>query len=653
MVKNQAFAAVLGPSGSGKSSVVYAGLLSQLRREGRWLVADLRPGNLPFSALANALITLLEPDKGEMERLLAVRQLAQALAQGELSLREVITRIIHIQASLPNAPDFLLVIDEFEQLYTLCPIPEVRQRFLEALLSVITATWHVSVTVIIIMRADFTNEALAYQPFADRLQRATLFLQPMTRDELQQAIEAPAYKLGASFDEGLVARILDDVGQESGNLPLLEFALTLLWDNQTNGRLTHGAYEAIGRVRGALTRHADNTYEQLNRVERTHVQRLLIQMVQPGLQMEDTRRFITRNELSNEDWTLVQRLADRRILVTKQAANGQDIAEIVHEALIRDWLQLRAWLDDNRDFLQWRKQLRAARQLWVASDKDDTALLQGQLLVEARTWWQASGSELNLQEKDFLQMSFDHDEHIQRQLIETSQRKKRMVLGGAMVLSTIVLLVTLSFLSIQRQATTRLVNVLVTRADLLPAEELDLALLLLLEAFRLTESAEVAVELQSVLRQEPHLVTFLHSPTGSKALSLAFSQLDESLLAAGYQDGTVVLWDLETKRPLTTFQGTDATGAWDLAFSSASQTLAVGGGNGLINLWDTENQLSLSRTIPAHKGVVSSLDFDREGKVLVSGSADGTILLWDIHSQPMVPTVTQNFGRPCISYVAS
>jgi len=225
-VRDRPLVALLGPSGSGKSSVLFAGLLPYLRRDG-WVIADFRPGSDPFRHLAASLIPLLEPELSETDRLVEARKLAAALDGDDLPLADVARRIVQKQ---PDAGRLLLVVDQFEELYTLCPDEAVRRRFLDALLA--AAGEEVPLTILPALRADFLGRALSYRPFADVLQAHDLKLGPMNREELRDVIVRPAQKLGVRFEAGLVERILDDVAAAPGNLPLLEFALTLLWERQ-------------------------------------------------------------------------------------------------------------------------------------------------------------------------------------------------------------------------------------------------------------------------------------------------------------------------------------------------------------------------------------------------------------------------------------
>ena len=320
-VDKSRLAAVVGPSGSGKSSVVNAGLLPQLRQQGDWAIVAFRPGGEPLQALAHALLPWLEPDLTETERLVETRKLAEALGYGELPLADVVARILEKHAGLER---LLLLADQFEETFTLCADSERRHALLDVLLGSVEGPQQSALpvfTLLLTMRADFMEQALAFRPLADALQDSDLILGPMTREELERAVTEPAHKLGVGFEAGLVERILDDVGDEPGNLPLLQFALTMLWDHEQAWRLSHEAYEAIGRVEGALTRHADEVYDRLAADEQEAARRVLPQLVRPGEGTEDTRRVARRADLGDADWGLVQRLADASVLSSNSICN--------------------------------------------------------------------------------------------------------------------------------------------------------------------------------------------------------------------------------------------------------------------------------------------------------------------------------------------
>jgi energy-coupling factor transporter ATP-binding protein EcfA2 len=273
-VQKKSLVAVIGPSGSGKSSVVFAGLIPRLQQVGAQGLAPLhiasfRPGDRPFRNLARQLVPLLETQMSEIDQLVEVNKLATALQQGNLALQDVVTRIQE-----KNSGDrLLLVADQFEELYTLCQDVQERQIFLIRLLEAVNQTRNFNL--VLTLRADFLGYALSYRPFADALQNADVKLGPLNRQELQDAVQKPAEKQGVKLEQGLTERILEAVAEEPGNLPLLEFALTQLWEKQSNGKLTHAAYDAIGGVEKALSNHADDVYAQLTDEEQKQVQKIL------------------------------------------------------------------------------------------------------------------------------------------------------------------------------------------------------------------------------------------------------------------------------------------------------------------------------------------------------------------------------------------
>jgi hypothetical protein len=337
------FIPLLGASGSGKSSVVLAGLVPKLYQAGHWQFTHFRPGagEDPFHALALALVQLYTPELNKTERIYQARQLAGYFRKGEVPLADVFATI---RQNFPT-DRVLLIADQFEELYTSTD-ENTRRNFLDLLLTGISAPTDRSPfapIIIATMRADFLGNALSYPPFADVLRNDDLkLLRSMNRAELTEAIEQPAQKLEVAFEAGLVDRILGDVETEPGILPLLEFALTELWQRRSGKQLTHAAYEAIGEVQGALGRHANQEYAKFkDEADRERVRRIFIQLVRPGEGAEDTRRIATKAELGEQNWSLVKQLADARLVVTSRNGADLETVEVVHEALIRNWGELR------------------------------------------------------------------------------------------------------------------------------------------------------------------------------------------------------------------------------------------------------------------------------------------------------------------------
>ncbi|MFQ5858224.1 MAG: BTAD domain-containing putative transcriptional regulator, partial [Anaerolineae bacterium] len=665
--------AVIGPSGSGKSSVIFAGLLPHLRQGGQgdkgtgrqgdhastaplpypgedtWLVADFRPGSRPFHHLAAALIPLREPRMGETEWSGATRKLAESLSQGYLSLSHVVARILQKSP----ATRLLLVADQFEELYTLCPEPEVRHRFLDTLLSLVTdhcslVTDHCSLptdhcSLVLTLRADFMGQALAYRPFADALQDAGLILGPMTRRELERAIEEPARGQGVTFEPGLVARNLDDVGEEPGNLPLLEFALTLLWEQPAIGRLTHAAYEDIGGVEGALARYADKVYAGLRRADQEQARRIFVQMVRPGEGTEDTRRLATHAELGENGWALVQRLADARLVVTDQDPSGQETVEVAHEALIQGWGRLRDWMNADRAFRAWQERLRAMLHQWEASDRDEGALLRGAPLAEAEGWLAEREGELSQAELDFIWASTALRE---RRRSARERRRQWIILGlatGLIIAVILTLLAAFQWRQAETQRQIALSNQLAAQAlNRLDNQQFDLALLLSLEAYRAADTVESRSSLLTGLQRSPYRAVLRRHTKGVS--SVTYSP-DGKTLASGSKDGTIMLWDVAARRPTSRLLTCNPMAVNTIAFSPDSQTLVSGSDDGTIMLWDVATRQPLSPPLAGHAAVVESVAFSPDGRTLASGGTDKRIILWDVTTgQPIAPPLTGHTG---------
>lgn len=224
-------------------------------------------------------------------------------------------------------------------------------------------------------------------------------------------------------------RILEDVGSGAGNLPLLEFCLAELWSWSGDGKLSHVAYEAIGRVDGALANHAEGIYEELDAEMTDGIKRAMLKLVQPGRGTEDTKRLATRDELGSELWPNVQVLAGaeaRLVIVDRDEVGGQETAEIIHEAIIQNWSRLQEGIDEDRAFLTWQEQLRFALEQWEAIERDEGALLRGVPLDRAKIWLDERENDLGLAERGFIRASIILREQEQRR--EKESRRNRLIL---------------------------------------------------------------------------------------------------------------------------------------------------------------------------------------------------------------------------------
>ena len=265
-VSRRSFTVLVGSSGSGKSSIVLAGLTSRLHGVGGWRFTHFRIGNElehnPFLALSRAIVPLLTATADDLDRLTETRKLAALLQSGELTLRDVFAE----SRGRDKSSHILLIADQFEESFTLIKDEEIRQRFIDVLLHGFPDPGPGSspeVSLIMTMRADFYGRALLYRPLADALQGHVENLGPMSREELRLAIETPAENEKVSFESGLVETLLDDVESKPGSLPLLQFALREMWGRRERRKITRKSYDAIGGVQGALARRAEAIFGEM------------------------------------------------------------------------------------------------------------------------------------------------------------------------------------------------------------------------------------------------------------------------------------------------------------------------------------------------------------------------------------------------------
>jgi WD40 repeat protein len=628
--------AVVGPSGSGKSSLVFAGALPRVRQLGSWAIADLRPGKAasPLIALASALLPLLEPTMTEVDRLRELPKLASVLA--DRRLLEVVDRGLE----RVHADRLLLIVDQFEELFV--QEPAVAAEFIDVLLQALAAQQvrtAPALTVVLTLRADFLGRALEHPALARALQDDVLVIGRMTREQLQRVVEGPAAG-EVAYEPGLVDRILDDVGSEPGNLPLLEFALTLLWEHQVARTLRHAAYEALGEVDGALARYAETVYSgELPEAEQEAARHVFVQLVRPGEATDHLRRVAHRNELDEERWRVAQRLAATRLVVTGRDPAGVETVEVVHEALISRWDRLREWVEADRAFRAWQERLRNTIRQWEDSGHDDGALLRGVALAEAERWLKQQPSDISPTERTFVERS--------RSLQARTLRRLR---GVAAVLA--VLLLAASGLGgvawrqsdraerqrarAQRQGELATSRGLALEADDKFTSQADLSILLSVAAFRIADTQEARSELQNQLEERRDLKALLVGHTES-ATSSVFSP-DGRTLASASADTTVRLWDVPHRHLIAKLEGHRGP-VNGVAFRPDGRTLASASDDKTIRLWDVARRArSRSLKAGARAGPVA---FSPDGGTLAAGREDGTIRLWDTHHLEDIKTVKE------------
>ncbi|MGE0026476.1 MAG: protein kinase [Thermoleophilia bacterium] len=567
------FLAVLGASGTGKSSLIRAGLLPALRAaEPLTAVCTLTPGRGPAGSLAAALAPVLG----------ARAPSATDVMDDPRSLDRAGERA----ADAPDAPRRLVVVvDQFEEVFSLTASPRERRAFIDALVHAATVPGG-DVVVVLAMRSDFYGRCAEHPELRALVADRQFLVGPLGPAALQRAIEEPAAVAGLTLEDGLTRRILADVTSQPGALPLMEHLLLELWERRRGTFLTLQAYEECGGVGGAVARTANEVYGGFSPEQRAIARRVLLRLTQPGEGSEDTRRRAEVAELATSPAEepavgaiLEAMSAARLVTLATDPATGAPTAEVTHEALIRGWPELRSWIDEDREQLRLHRRLTDAAGEWDAAGRDDALLYRGSRLD---AWSGRPEDDLNARERAFLEAGRG------REAREQSARRRRLRLTVGALTAGVVALAVLAALALVSRGQART------------------------EATAAREDASRALAAQSRLA----------ASSGGDPFTLAQRSLSEARTPEGAE-----ALRLAVQQPLRRSIPTGHGGLWALAPLSDGRIL-TGSESGQVEIWDPAAPgHALASVATGHSSVYVLLELP-DGR-LVSGHDDGTLAVWD------------------------
>lgn len=595
---NPKLLAVVGSSGCGKSSLVQAGLVPRLRQIPGFeqsQVVYFRPSAAPLEAFRRAL----EASQIPIESNAGIAAIADSIIE-----RSRTTRLV-------------LLADQFEEAFALS-LDSERTQFIRCLANLIGGSS--TVTLLLTLRADFYDQLLRSQ-LGQLVKFGQVTVLPMSSKELESTITKPAEAIGLQLEPGLTNRILEETEDIEQPLPLLEFALTQLWEKRERGFLTHSAYSAIGRVGGALGAWASDAYTELIPGDRELARRIFTSLVHFGKSgAPDTRRKRSVDELASlsPDRDSVRRivlyLASRRLLVTdRDPSTGEAYAEIVHDALLSEWAQLSLWIREDHPFLSWRQWLQERIQEWKEKQRDSGGLLRGGLLAEARQYVSGRSADLSQSEREYIELSHQlqaqEEARLEQLSIDAERRKEEVKRGQEETLH-------------ERQVS--LARHLASQAESVRTQHPELverSVLLAVESIRRFRTLEADQALRSGLDLLPRAIARVSHE--DEVRCLAFSP-NGRLLATGSDDSTARVTEVQTGREIARFL--HRSGVTAVSFSADSKLLVSSSMDCTVHV--SEVVTGRRKLELVHDLQVYSVEISPDGSLLATASMDGTARIW-------------------------
>jgi serine/threonine protein kinase/WD40 repeat protein/class 3 adenylate cyclase len=625
--------AVVGPSGIGKSSVVKAGLVPSLRSGAlpgseEWLVTDMFPGSYPYDELAAALLRVAVERSDD---------LVEELARDELGIRRLAKRI------LPAESELLLVVDQFEELFKLTA-EETRRRFLAGL-TALADDPHSPMRVLVTLRADFLDQPLLYPEFGELLRAGMVAVTAPSEDELAEAIERPARRVGVRYEPGLVSQIVADVRDQPGALPLLQYALTELFAARASDTLTLEGHVATGGVVGALGHRAEDLYARLRPPAQAACRQVFLRLVGADPTAQDTRRRVRRSELRQLELDpdaveeILARYGEHRLLTfDREPLTRTPTVEVAHEAILSQWERLRGWIEERRGDLLLHRRLVDAVAEWRDTGRRDPEYLPREgRLAQFEAWAGTTDLALTAGEREFLAEARAAADAAARR----RARRRRATLAGFAVLAAAASVLAAFALILRNDA--RDDARLATARQLAAAAEANLevdperSILLAIEAAETTRRQDGTVlpeaeqALHAALSTSRVLMTVRGIGRTGIGHVVAVTPDGSRFVAADLNAETASIRDAGTGERLLTLAGHRAQ-VLAVGVSPNGSLFATGSADGTARLWNAATGDPVHVLKQAHRGGVFATRFSADGTRLATLGADRAVRVWDVRT---------------------